>query len=299
MLMLHAPAKVNLFLRVLAREDTGFHQLETLFVALDMGDTLTLAPAPRGIRLEIDGPPMGPPEENLVYRAAKGFLETAGLQGGVELRLKKRIPTQAGLGGGSSDAAATLQGMSELYPGHLGEVDLLEVARGLGADVPFFMSSSPFALAWGRGDRILPLPPLPAAPVLLALPPVGIPTAWAYALLARERASAPTPEPGGILKLDSFNSWEGVAALARNDFEEVVFRAHPTLEEIRKALEETSPRFALLSGSGAALFALYPGLDGARWARDCMREQFPEVRFVLSHTLGGGQDPSEGTGVEP
>ncbi len=299
MLKLHAPAKVNLFLRILAREDSGFHQLETLFCALDLGDSLSLSRAPTGIALYTDGPAMGPPEENLVYRAARAFLERGGIREGVELHLKKRIPVESGLGGGSSDAATTLRGLAALFPGRVPEEGILELARGLGADVPFFLSPSPLALAWGRGERVLPLPPLPPAPTLLAFPPMGVSTSSAYGMLASGREPAPGRTPAVILSLQALSTWEGVAALSMNDFEEVVFPAFSLLERIRKAMEETGALFSLLSGSGSALFAVYRGEDEAGWARDGMEAQFPEVRFLLSRTLGGNWDSSPGVGVEP
>ena len=173
MIRIHAPAKVNLALRVLAREDSGFHQLETLFSALEFGDVLTLQLGGSGITLNLDGLHLGPPEENLVYRAAKGFKELARVEEGMEIHLEKRIPIRAGLGGGSSDAAAILRGLHFLFPGRLGEETLLQLAASLGADVPFFLCGSGLALAWGRGDRILSLPALPSASVLLAIPPMG------------------------------------------------------------------------------------------------------------------------------
>ena len=299
MLKLHCPAKVNLFLRILAREESGFHQLESLFAALELGDTLHLSRGPSGIALHCEGPPEGPPEQNLVYRAAGAFLDRGGVSEGVEIHLEKRIPVQAGMGGGSSDAAATLRGLATLYPDRLGEDELLELARGLGSDVPFFLASAPLALAWGRGDRVLPLTPLPPAPVLLALPPQGVPTASAYDLLARHRSATSPMVPRGILDLSELSTWEGVTALAANDFEEVIFSAHPLLERIRKALEETGSRFSLLSGSGSALFAVYRGEEEAQWAKDGMEAQFPEVRFVLSRTLGEILAPSPEGGVEP
>jgi 4-diphosphocytidyl-2-C-methyl-D-erythritol kinase len=298
MLKMHAPAKVNLFLRVLAREESGFHQIETLFAALDLGDSLTLTRAARGIALQTEGPAIGPPEANLVYRAARAFLERGGIREGVEIRLRKRIPVEAGLGGGSSDAATALRGLATLFPGRVGGGETLEIARGLGADIPFFLASSPLALAWGRGDRLLPLPPLPAAPVLLALPPVGVPTARAYAMLARRRELSPVPGTAALHDLRVLSNWEGVAALAANDFEEVVLPEFPLLERMRKALEETGPRIALLSGSGSALFAVFRGEEEAAWARDGMEAQFPRARFLLSHTLAIGGDPSLEAGVE-
>ncbi|MCJ7629162.1 MAG: 4-(cytidine 5'-diphospho)-2-C-methyl-D-erythritol kinase [Longimicrobiales bacterium] len=284
MLKLHAPAKVNLFLRVLAQEKSGFHQLETLFTSLEFGDTLSMEAAPSGITLETDGPPMGPLEENLVYRAAKGFLEEGGVEGGVRIHLKKGIPLAAGLGGGSSDAGATLRGLRALFPGALGEEELLRLAGALGSDVPFFLSPSPLTLAWGRGDRLLPLPPLPPAPVLLALPPIEVRTPVAYGLLAREREDDPQGHSPGFLSPETFSSWEKVGEQAENDFEGPVFREYPLLGRIRGALRGSRPILSLLSGSGAALFGLYPDQSTAAVAKADLSARFPDTRFVLTRT---------------
>jgi 4-diphosphocytidyl-2-C-methyl-D-erythritol kinase len=285
MLKLHAPGKINLFLRILAQEKSGFHQLETLFASLEFGDTITLERASSGVSLEIDGLPMGPPEENLVYRAAKGFLQEGGVGEGVRIHLEKRVPLAAGLAGGSSDAGGTLRGLQLLFPGALGEERLLQLAGALGSDVPFFLSPSPLALAWGRGERLLPLPPLPSAPVLLALPPVEVRTPDAYGLLARERGKAEPRQSTRLLSLEAFSSWERVGLLAENDFEDLMFGKYPLLGRIRRGLRDSGPIFTLLSGSGAALFGLFGDEKTAALARADLADRFPETRFVLTRTV--------------
>jgi 4-diphosphocytidyl-2-C-methyl-D-erythritol kinase len=285
MLTLSAPAKVNLNLRILARETTGYHQLETIFGALEFGDTLTMSRTEGGVTLTCGGLAVGPVEENLVYRGAMAFLEGGGVAGGVEIHLEKRIPLGGGLGGGSSDAAAALRGLQTLFPGALAPEEVLEVAGSLGSDVPFFLCGSPLALAWGRGHRLLPLPPLPSSPVLLALPPLAVPTDEAYRLLAAAREEKDRPRPPRILSARALSTWDGLASLAANDFEEVVLPAHPLLGRLREAMEETNPRLALLSGSGACLFAVYEGEKDALRGRARLSERFPETGFVLTRTL--------------
>jgi 4-diphosphocytidyl-2-C-methyl-D-erythritol kinase len=316
MLIVHAPAKVNLRLRILAREVSGYHQLETVFAALEFGDILCLSRTAGGVALTAEGPAMGPVEENLVYRAAAAFLERGGMDGGVELHLEKRVPVGGGLGGGSSDAAAALRGLQALFPGALTPEETLGIAGGLGSDVPFFLCGSPFALAWGRGDRLLPLPPPPPAPVLLAFPPVAVSTAEAYRLVARVRGNghranaarrevlrtdaprlegsgpgAPHPEEGRpgppeVLPVDALSSWGRLSALAVNDFEEVILPAYPLLRRLREALQETHPRISLLSGSGASLFAVYGEEGEAAEGKGSLEKRFPQCRFVLTRTLG-------------
>jgi 4-diphosphocytidyl-2-C-methyl-D-erythritol kinase len=281
---LSAPGKVNLFLRILAREETGYHQLETLYCALELGDTLRMEPRGGGISLRVQGPPLGAVENNLVYRAAEGFFRESGVEEGVEIVLEKTLPPGGGLGGGSSDAAWTLRGLARLFPGALSEHQLLGLAGALGSDVPFFLSPSPLCLAWGRGERLLPLPPLPAASVVVAMPPLQVPTAEAYEMLARERVARRTRPGPGNLFLENLTSWESVARLAENDFETPVFRSHPVLGEIRMGLLEEGALFSLLSGSGAALFGVFPDPETASRGRGALARRFSASRFLLTRS---------------
>ncbi len=289
---IHAPAKVNLALRVLAREENGFHQLETVLTSLEMGDTVVLSPTRDGVSLVSSGPPPCPEVENLAYRAAEGFFERSGVRAGATIRLEKRIPVKAGLGGGSSDGAATLRGLHHLFPGALSDVELLDLASSLGSDVPFFLCPSPLALAWGRGQRLLALDPLPVVPVLLALPPVEVDTGEAYGMLARSRAARPRRAGARMHSLHALSSWEGVGALAHNDFEEVILSAFPPLGRVHEAMKATAPFVTLLSGSGAALFSLYATEVEAEAGRKVLQAEFPEVRFALTRTLERVPDPS-------
>lgn len=295
-----APAKVNLFLRVLAREAGGYHQIETLFQALELADSLEVSRRTRkGIALEVQGIPLGPPDENLAYRAAEAFLTRGRVEEGVEIVLTKRIPVQAGLGGGSSDAAATLRALATLFPGVLEPWEISALAGRLGSDVSFFLSPSPTALAWGRGERLLALPPLPSAPVLLAVPPEGVSTAWAYGVLARRREGAPPAGAAAGYRLEDFASWDCVARLAGNDFQEVVLAEFPRLARLSAALLDTAPRLALLAGSGGALFAVYGGEEEARAAKEALESAFPGVRWLATRSrermpqpeLSGGEAP--------
>lgn len=298
MIRIAAPAKVNLFLRVLAREESGFHQLETLFQALELGDELVLQPGGDDVSLDLGNAWMGPPEENLVYRAARAFLDATGIREGVEIHLEKRTPVQAGLGGGSSDAAAVLRAMNTLFPDHLDQEDLLTLAGELGSDVPFFLAPSPLALAWGRGQRLLPLPPLPRLPVVVAAPPEGVDTGEAYRLLARKRGTGKVFSAPEICSVEALSHWEGVAEMAVNDFESVILPAHPLLEKIRSSMAEAGSFFARLSGSGSALFAVFPAQDAAATARERLAMEFPHTRFFLTHTLESFPEGFSRPGVE-
>ena len=188
---LAAPAKVNLFLRVLSRNEDGYHSLETLLCLISLADTLQAERREgRGVTLAVEEADLGPWEDNLAVRAANRVLEATGHRFAIHLSLTKRIPVRAGLGGGSSDAAAALQAVNHLAGDVVPRHELLQFAAHLGSDVPFFLSGAPLALAWGRGERMMRLPPLPPSPALLLTPKISIPTGEAYGWVDRSRTTS-------------------------------------------------------------------------------------------------------------
>ncbi|MEO8448739.1 MAG: 4-(cytidine 5'-diphospho)-2-C-methyl-D-erythritol kinase [Gemmatimonadota bacterium] len=251
-----AAAKVNLLLRVLALESDGFHGIETVFCRLDLADTVTVERTASGIALEVEGADLGPPEENLAYRAAQAVLRAVRGEFGVRIKLMKKIPVQGGLGGGSSDAAAVLEGVNQLAGNVVPRHELFHYGARLGSDVPFLLSGAPLALGWGHGERLLRLPALPAAAVLLLTPPVGISTLDAYRWLDQGRVGA-APRGALALDLDALSRWSDVARMAGNDFESHVFGKVPAVRAAFEALANTSPMLCRMSGSGSTVFAVY------------------------------------------
>src|SRR5512134_1311954 len=225
---LQAKAKVNLFLRVLSRETDGFHGIETLFCLLDLADTLTATRTDTGkVTIDVPDADMGPAAQNLAVRAAERVLDATGRRFGAHLVLEKRIPVQAGLGGGSSDGAAAMIAVNWLANDAVPRHELLQFAAHLGSDVPFFLSGARLALAWSRGERMIRLPPLPPAPVLLLVPPIGVPTAEAYQWVDEARASG---RRGAVaLEPESLRDWGDVARMSGNDFEAAVFGKRPAV----------------------------------------------------------------------
>jgi 4-diphosphocytidyl-2-C-methyl-D-erythritol kinase len=271
----HAPAKVNLRLRVLARRPDGYHDIETLFQAIDLADEVVVERKGRGVELEVRGANVGPVSENLAFRAASRLRAEAGLEHGLRVTLTKRVPAGAGLGGGSSDAAAVLRCVARLAGFPESHSLLFRVALELGSDVPFFLGSSPLALGRGRGEIIEPLPPLPAADLVLVSPPVHVSTAAAYGLLAEARRGR--TREGGARALDRPPpvpaTWREVAALADNDFESVVTRLHPEIARALAALRAAGASIAMMSGSGSSSFGLFErGEEAVRAAEALERE---------------------------
>lgn len=256
-----AHAKVNIDLCVGARRPDGFHDVHTVLQALDLHDTLRFALVRGPFRLQGDAALMPLDRSNLVWRAAELLWRTSGRAGslrGVCISVVKRTPSQAGLGGGSSDAAATLVGLNRLWRLGLSPSDLAGAAGALGADVPFFLFGGT-ALGLGRGERIFPLADLPARAVVLAQPAAGVATADAYRWLAAERSagrSVPRAATG----------WTALPAHGQNDFEPVVEARHPEVAAARRHLADAGAEVARMSGSGSAVFGLFERVADARRA---------------------------------
>ena len=249
-----AQAKINLLLSVLAREPDGYHQIETLFQRLDLGDEVALRTTDGARTLDVSGADLGPVEQNLAWRAADAYRARAGWPRGFAIELRKRVPAGGGLGGGSADAAAVLRLLEALNPQPMGRAAQLDLAASLGSDVPFLASDAVLALAWGRGERLLALPPLPVRHVALAVPAFAVSTAAAYRWVDD---GAPGNRMPVARRLDDLGSWAGVAALAENVFEGVVSARHPEIGRVKQALRSAGARIALLSGSGSTVFGIF------------------------------------------
>lgn len=253
-----AQAKINLSLRILAQEKSGYHQLETLFARIDLADTVEVALDTSGRTIEVEGADVGPPEQNLAYRAAAGFITATRWETGFRIRIVKRIPVGGGLGGGSADAGAVLRILNALAPRPLSPAAMMTLAVRLGADVPFLAFEAPAALAWGRGERMLALPPLPPKDLILVVPPFGVNTAEAFGWVAAQRQGKPIVAPAPLLASD-LTRWDRIVRLADNDFEQVVVEHHPVIGKCLWGLRVSGALIARLSGSGSTVFGIFDG----------------------------------------
>jgi len=281
-LRVSAFAKVNLRLDVLGRRADGYHELRTVFQSITLHDTLRLERTRRpGIQLEIRGDAglaQSPAKENLAWRAANALRRELRLSGGVRIELEKRIPVGRGLGGGSSDAAAALVGLLRLTRRHIAPERLLAIAASLGADVPFFLFGGR-ALGTSRGDEIYPLPEIGPRTIVVVSPrQIAVNTREAYGWLDRRLTKVPP-----ISKLWTFCAlcWSSQGGGLSNDFEAPVFRRHPRLARIRRALLRAGAAEATLAGSGSAVFGVFQTPAQARRSA----RQFPEDQVFLCSTL--------------
>jgi 4-diphosphocytidyl-2-C-methyl-D-erythritol kinase len=262
------------------RRADGYHELRTLFQAVDLADEVEVELGGAGVRLEVTGAELPAGPENLAFRAAQGFLERwGGGAHGVALRLHKRIPVGAGLGGGSSNAATVLLALQELLGRPAPPAELWALARELGADVPFFLVGGT-ALGVGRGDELFPLPELPPRRLLLALPPVQVLTREVFADLGQLTALPLDPRIGALVQRGELG-WE-VLSYVTNDLEAPVFRRWPELARLHQELLATGAVAARLSGSGAALWAAWDGEPD----QDIPRRLRVDCRSVTVRTLG-------------
>jgi 4-diphosphocytidyl-2-C-methyl-D-erythritol kinase len=281
-LRIPAFAKINSCLHIIAKRPDGYHELRTIFQTISLRDTLhvSLQKEPRGFSFTFtsDDPAMPLGNENLVVRAVTAFERECGLRGNLTIHLEKKIPVARGLGGGSSDAAATLIALMRLHKSVLALPKILKLATSLGSDVPFFLFGGR-ALAVNRGDEIYPLPDEPKRAVVVVSPKgIGVSTKDAY-----EWASAELTKDSEPHKLFRFCAlcWSRQESRLSNDFESPVFRRHPRLEEIRAGLLKRGAADAALAGSGSAVFGIFRNPAQARRSA----REFPEDSVFVVETI--------------
>jgi 4-diphosphocytidyl-2-C-methyl-D-erythritol kinase len=281
------PAKINLILRILDRRPDGYHNLWSLMQAVQLEDELALSVSDNHstITLQCDEPSLKTDPSNLVYRAAEAVLKQSGQTVGLDMVLAKRIPMGAGLGGGSSDAAATIAGLNRLLNLGWSKEKMAHVGQTLGSDVPFFFFA-PSAIVEGRGEKVAPVRIKGNRWVVLVNPGFPVETKWAYQQLSVNRTGVqPLSDVHAGLGKASELSWEEVLQAAKNDFEATVFKAYPVLHKIKQELLAEGAEAALLSGSGATVFGVFRDETTARRAEIRFRtEPHDKVYTVSTHS---------------
>ena len=255
-----APAKLNISLKVYGRRPDGYHDIRSVMVPVSLYDEVTVQEAARGISIESSDPSVPVDETNTCHKAAAAFIGAFGSPGAVRIRIRKAIPAEAGLGGGSSDAAATLKGLAALCGRNVPAEALRDIAEAVGADVPFFLAGGP-ALAEGKGELLSPVAwevPFWAA---IVKPSFGLSTRDGYARLGRGPGD---PPPRG--DAPSFRRWDDVVSEVSNDFEGAWGPVRPEIGRIKAELQAAGAFAAGLTGSGSAVFGLFGTERDARGA---------------------------------
>ena len=280
-----APAKINLVLRILDRRTDGYHNLWSLMQTVQVEDEITLAltGAHSGVTLRCDEPSLKTDDSNLVSRAAVAVMAQSGRTGGLDITLAKRIPMGAGLGGGSSDAAATIIGLNQLFNLGWSAEQMAHIGQTLGSDVSFFFFA-PSATVAGRGEQVAPIRIKGTRWVVLVNPGFPVETKWAYQQLTANRAGVvPLSQSHAMLEQASELGWEQVLEAAENDFEGPVFKAYPLLQEIKHRLLALEADVALLSGSGATVFGVFRDEAKARQAQALFMNE-PQFKVFVAQT---------------
>ena len=257
----HAPAKINLYLRVAGKRADGYHELDSIFLPITWSDYVRLETRPadtQSVSLHCDQQSIADAKSNLAARAATSFMREFLINAAVLIDLRKRIPMGAGLGGGSSDAGAVLRMMSRIFRVPAG-ARLAKLAVELGADVPFFLDPRP-ARVRGIGERIEPIPAMPRLHLVVVVPGVEVPTAGVFKDLKREEWSGALPDS----ELASIQSGEISAIHTVNDLFAPAIRQVPEIASLRALLEEEGARPVAMSGSGGAVFGLYANAESAQ-----------------------------------
>jgi 4-diphosphocytidyl-2-C-methyl-D-erythritol kinase len=260
---LKAYAKINLGLEVLGRREDGYHEVQTILQTVSLHDKITIKLQNEGIKIRSNSPWVPCNEKNLAYKAAALMLKRSKSKSGVKITIKKNIPIGAGLGGGSSNGAAVLIGLTDLLNLTLSDEELQDMGRELGTDVPFFLRGGT-ALASGRGDQLRFFEATPCFWGLIVFPNFSVPTDWAYSSLGPQPKSASNMKM--LISATQEGDVEGIAANLQNTFESTIFRKYPTLRAMKNGLIGKGAVGASLSGSGSSLFGIFADKETAERA---------------------------------
>ena len=266
-------AKVNLFLEIIKKRSDGYHEIRTVFQTISLADELILEKTDEGIIINCQDNNIPCDENNLIYKAAKLIKEISGYNKGINIILKKNIPIAAGLGGGSSDGAATIRGLNKLLKLNLTSSEMLEAAATIGSDVPFLLEGGT-VLAEGRGEKLIKFLPTPDLWVVVIKPEISVSTGWAYKQW--------NPGIKQCVNLENFiSNLNRGKNLLFNSFEDIIEKHYPVIKTIKEKLDIIGATEHLLSGSGSSVFALTKKFEIAKK----IKEEFKESCFITK-TVG-------------
>lgn len=273
---LQAYAKINLGLDVLRKRPDGYHEVKMIMQSISLADTLELKKLPEEtIRLingaEQDNPEVPMDKTNLIYRAIDLIKQKYAISEGIEATLTKRIPVAAGMAGGSTDAAAALKGMNQLFALGLSEQELCELGVTLGADIPYCIMGGT-ALSEGIGERLTPLPPMPDCWILIAKPPISVSTGFVYGNLKANELTV-HPDIDGMIEAIKHNDLHGITSRLENVLETVTIPAHPEIAVIKDKMLDYGAMQALMSGSGPTVFGIFAEEEQAAEAGTAIQKE--------------------------
>ena len=280
MLSVKTPAKVNLFLDVVGKRKDGYHTIRTLFLKVGLFDTLYFQKQENGIKISCSGRPVPVDKSNLAYRAAELLQDACGTKQGVHIKIKKNIPISAGMGGGSSDAAAALRGLNRLWKLNLSDKVLMRLGARLGADVPFFLFPESAAWGTGRGDRLKPVEIKKKFWLVVVKPPIAVSTREAYQALPGSLTKRKNDVKLLIYALNNF-TLEKIGEKLFNRLESVVFERYNSLARLKKRLSALGVKAVLMSGSGSVIFGLTANREEAKIIKRNLHNRH-EVMIVRS-----------------
>ncbi len=284
MLIINAPAKINLSLDVTGKLENGYHTLEMIVQTISLFDEVTLQKA-ESITVTCDNPTVPVDSSNICHKAARVFFHKTHCRGGVKILIKKRIPVGAGLAGGSTDAAAVLKGLDVIYNTRLSEQELLDLGLACGADVPFCLTGGT-CLAEGIGEILTKLSPLKDINFVLIVPEFPVSTAWVYQNF-RKCDSIRHPDTKMLINAIHRNDLKQIARRMENVLESVTVVMYPEIEEIKRDLKRQGALGSLMSGSGPSVFGLFENENAARKAYNELRNKHRQIHMVS--TVDGGK----------
>lgn len=286
MITINANAKINLTLDILGKRTDGYHEVSMIMQSINLFDTLTFAKLDKqdGIVLHGDVKGVEKPQDNLIYKAAKLFLDTYKVDSGIEINLIKRIPVAAGLAGGSTDAAAVFRGLNQLFELNIGINDLCKLAEQLGSDIPFCLMGGTM-LATGRGEILQEISAMPKTSLVLVKPKVDISTAWVYKNYHKVESMVSHPNNKAMRKALLKKDLVDICTNLGNVLEYVTIPAHTEIAEIKTKLQEYGAIKAMMSGSGPTVFAVVENEQTALEIASKIQNDFVADVFVVT-TIG-------------
>ncbi len=285
-LQLRSPAKINLYLNVLFKREDGFHEIETLFERISLYDTLSFSKAPADIALSTDAKNLPTGSDNIIFKTAALLKNRFKVAEGIRIRLAKRIPVSAGLGGGSGNAATTLLALNRLWKLKLSQTQLLRIASELGSDVAFFVLKTTNAIGTGRGEKLKKISlRAPKRWYCLVKPPFGISTQEAYAGLSRLRLTQPSTDVKMLIRSIQKGDAKSLAGLLNNSLELVLNKRVIEINKIKDKLVLNGAKVALMSGSGSSVFGLFDSKPKAEWAARKLRKENKAWQVFVASSL--------------